>query len=131
MTRTEPARRRDTACPVESALDLLGRAWMLETIRALLDGPAHFVELRNATGCPSPSTFTRRLRVLETEGILAREVLSSTPPSVCYELTEKGQGLASALRELASWAERWLIPQNGEPASAPEVKPRVLETACS
>lgn len=101
--------RGNERCPLDAALELLGRAWMLEIVRELLYGPRHFVELRQATGCPSPSTFTRRLRVLETEAIVARNVLSRTPPSVSYGLTAKGLGLASALQELALWAERWLV----------------------
>jgi DNA-binding HxlR family transcriptional regulator len=117
-----------TTCPIDLALALLGRAWMLETIRELLDGPRHFVELRNATGCPSASTFTRRLRVLEAEEIVAREVVSLTPPSVRYALTEKGQGLASVLRELSVWAERWLVPDGAVPPPD-HIPARVLERA--
>jgi DNA-binding HxlR family transcriptional regulator len=120
---TSPQR---TPCPLDAALELLGRAWMLRTIRELLNGPRHFVELHAATGCPSSSTFTRRLRRLEQEGIVAREVLSATPPSVSYALTAKGQGLGRALGELAHWAEEWLDPEAREhegvgPASAPTV----------
>lgn len=98
-------------CPLDAAFDLLGRKWMLATVRELLDGPRHFVALRTATGCPT-STFTRRLRVLESEGIVSREVLSVTPLSVRYGLTEKGLGLGRALRELAEWAEEWLVPSS-------------------
>jgi DNA-binding HxlR family transcriptional regulator len=120
--------RRASACPVDAALELLGRAWMLETIRELLDGPRHFVELRNATGCPSASTFTRRLRVLENEDIVAREVVSLTPPSVRYELTEKGQGLASVMGELSLWAERWLVTPGATPPPAHDgSRERILE----
>jgi DNA-binding HxlR family transcriptional regulator len=115
--RAGPA--NDTECPLTAALDLLGRVWMLETIRQLLEGPRHFVDLREATGCPSPSTFTRRLRVLESEGLVARRVLSRTPPSVEYELTEMGLDLASALEEVAIWAERWLLPPVGGNGSKP------------
>lgn len=97
-------------CALDAALELLGRTWMLETIRVLLDGPMRFVELRAATGCPSPSTFTRRLRVLEHEGIVAREELPGTPPGARYGLTSRGLGLGRVLRELAAWAERELVP---------------------
>jgi DNA-binding HxlR family transcriptional regulator len=116
-------------CPLDAALELLGRAWMLETIRALLEGPRHFVELRHATGCPSPSTFTRRLRVLETEGIVSRTVLSTMPPRVTYGLTEKGLGLASALQELALWAERWLMAPTGPDVSGVADDARTPESA--
>jgi DNA-binding HxlR family transcriptional regulator len=130
--RVAPA--NDTECPLTAALDLLGRVWMLETIRQLLEGPRHFVDLREATGCPSPSTFTRRLRVLESEGLVARNVISRTPPSVQYELTEMGLGLASALKEVAVWAEQWLVLPAGGNGSRPDpaqtsTSTRALESA--
>lgn len=111
------------ACPLDAALELLARKWMLETIRVLLDGPMRFVELRSSTGCPSPSTFTRRLRVLEREGIVAREVLPATPVGVRYRLTEKGLGLGQALRELAAWAEQWLMPAAGSGHAVVDAEP--------
>lgn len=106
-----PAPRGDYEwCPLKAALRLLERPWTLATIRELLDGPRHFGELREATQCPSPSTVTRRLRVLEKEGIVHREVLSAMPPSVRYELTVKGEALGKVLHELNYWAEEWLVP---------------------
>lgn len=112
-------------CPLDDALDLLGRKWMLATIRPLLDGPMRFAELREASGCPSPSTFTRRLRALEREGIIVRQVVSDAPRHVEYELTEKGAGLGRALRELGGWAERWLAA----PPSPPTPRPELLHLA--
>jgi DNA-binding HxlR family transcriptional regulator len=115
-------------CPLDAALDLLGRPWLPVTIREFLAGPREFVALREATGSPSPSTFTRRLRLLEQEMIVSREVVSTTPPKVRYALTPKGRGLGRALDELASWAEQWLgkpPPGGGSVSSACEL--HVLE----
>ncbi|MGH9025598.1 MAG: winged helix-turn-helix transcriptional regulator [Acidimicrobiia bacterium] len=95
-------------CPVEAALDLLSQKWMLAIIRPLLDAEMRFGELRTASRCPSPSTLTLRLRMLEAEGIVSRSV----GPRVRYGLTEKGLGLGRVLRELGGWAEQWLVPRS-------------------
>jgi DNA-binding HxlR family transcriptional regulator len=52
--------------------------------------------------------LSERLRSLEGEGIVARAVVPETPVRVEYELTPKGRELEGALREIASWAERWI-----------------------
>jgi DNA-binding HxlR family transcriptional regulator len=52
--------------------------------------------------------LSERLRSLEAEGLVLRAVVPETPVRVEYELTSKGRELQSALREIASWAERWM-----------------------
>jgi DNA-binding HxlR family transcriptional regulator len=52
--------------------------------------------------------LSERLRSLEAEGLVERAVIPETPVRVEYELTAKGRELQSALREVASWAERWI-----------------------
>jgi DNA-binding HxlR family transcriptional regulator len=56
-----------------------------------------------------------RLRSLEAEDLVTRRVVPESPVRVEYELTSKGRSLESALREIGSWAEKW-IPL--EPAAA-------------
>ena len=52
--------------------------------------------------------LSERLRSLEAEGLVLRAVIPETPVKVEYELTRKGRELQDALREIASWAERWI-----------------------
>ena len=52
--------------------------------------------------------LSERLRSLEAEGLVERAVIPDTPVRVEYELTAKGRELQSALREIGSWAERWI-----------------------
>ena len=52
--------------------------------------------------------FERRLKMLEEEGIVAREQISSLPPHVVYRLTEMGEQLSGAIRELTRWSRTWL-----------------------
>ena len=52
-------------------------------------------------------TMGRRLRELEEEGLVQREVEAGTPVRVTYSLTAKGKDLDPAIRELRVWARRW------------------------
>ncbi len=49
-----------------------------------------------------------RLRVLEEEGIVERQVYPETPVRVEYRLTQKGRALEPALKALGKWATRYV-----------------------
>jgi DNA-binding HxlR family transcriptional regulator len=53
--------------------------------------------------------------MLEEEGIVAREQVSSLPPHVIYRLTEMGAHLSGVIRELTNWSRTWLCvrPDDG------------------
>jgi DNA-binding HxlR family transcriptional regulator len=66
-----------------------------------------FGELRKAIPGLSDRLLSQRLRELEDEGLVQREVEAGTPVRVTYSLTEVGDALGPAIRELKSWAKRW------------------------
>ena len=52
----------------------------------------------------SDRLLSQRLRELEEEGLVEREVEAGTPVRVTYSLTEKGAELRPAISELKQWA---------------------------
>jgi DNA-binding HxlR family transcriptional regulator len=66
-----------------------------------------FGELRKAIPGLSDRLLSQRLRELEEEGLVQREVEAGSPVRVTYSLTEVGDDLGPAIRELKSWAKRW------------------------
>lgn len=73
-----------------------------------MGGPRRFNELLAAIPGISDRLLTERLRELETEEILAREVQAGSPVRVSYRLTQRGSELEPVMRELGAWAERWI-----------------------
>jgi DNA-binding HxlR family transcriptional regulator len=57
-----------------------------------------FSELKRSTGLAG-ATLALRLKVLESEGYVEREVVKSWPPRTLYRVTEKGRELYSQLVE--------------------------------
>jgi DNA-binding HxlR family transcriptional regulator len=92
--------------PLAQALARVGDRWTLQIVAELLDGPARFGELAERIDGLAPNTLTQRLRHLEEEALLTTTPYSQRPVRVVYELTEEGQGLASALRLLEAWGAR-------------------------
>lgn len=95
-------------CPLfHAAIELIGKRWTGAIISALTEGPLRFGELARAVPGLSDRLLSQRLRELEDEGLVEREVEAATPVRVTYSLTEKGAELRPAISELKQWAKRW------------------------
>ena len=55
----------------------------------------------------SDRLLSSRLRELEREGLVERQVEPGSPVRVTYSLTEAGAALGPAISELKLWANRW------------------------
>lgn len=67
-------------------------------------GVMRFSELERAIPLASQKMLIQQLRSLEAKGVIFRTVYREIPPKVEYGLTELGQALRPALRELVQWA---------------------------
>jgi DNA-binding HxlR family transcriptional regulator len=101
-------------CPVAATMNLLHERWTLHIVHALLLGKKRFNEIGHALGGVNPRTLRDRLRGLEEEGIVERRVLSTIPPWVEYELTEKGRALGEVMDAMARWALAWMEPPTAQ-----------------
>jgi DNA-binding HxlR family transcriptional regulator len=111
-----PDRRPAKVCPrYHAAVEMIGRRWTGAILVTLLDGPVYFRELGGAIPGVSDRLLSRRLRELETEGLVVRAVHDGPPARVSYSLTETGLALEPAIRELHRWAQGWGAANGVEP----------------
>ncbi len=90
-------------CPVEHTLSVIGNRWAARVIWHLVDGRKRHGELLRMMPGISTKTLTDRLRELERDGFLTREHFPEIPPRVEYELTARGQSLATVFAAMALW----------------------------
>jgi DNA-binding HxlR family transcriptional regulator len=57
--------------------------------------------------------LSERLKELEAEGIVGRNVSADPPVRVAYHLTDKGRALQEPLRVLGAWASEWIPAPGG------------------
>lgn len=96
-------------CAVEEAARVVGQKWTLQIVNVLIDfRECRFCELQDALGGVNPSTLSARLKMLEEQGLVEREQVTSVPPHVVYRLTAMGEELSGAIRELTKWGRAWL-----------------------
>ena len=80
-------------CPMAACMAVLGGAWTPSVIWKLSGEPRRFGELARDIPGISPKMLTARLRTLEEKGVVLREVVPTSPPSVEYSLSKLGREL--------------------------------------
>ena len=95
-------------CPVAMAAEVLGARWTLVLLRELVMGPARFNELRRGVPRMSPALLSKRLKELETAGIVTRTPVSGEPDLFDYRLIEAGQELKPVIEAVGVWGQRWI-----------------------
>jgi DNA-binding HxlR family transcriptional regulator len=118
-------KRYDAYCPVAHALGLVGERWALLVVLELMHGPKRYTDLADSLPGIGTNILASRLRDLEGHGIVSKRTLPPPAASRVYELTEYGQGLRPAIRELAIWGARSL----GPPTDSDELFPGWLANA--
>jgi DNA-binding HxlR family transcriptional regulator len=87
-------------CPMSMCMSLLSGLWTPELIWSLQNGPRRFSELRRDIPNISAKVLTGRLRDLEGRGVLERNVMPTSPPTVEYQLTSLGRELLPAITSI-------------------------------
>jgi len=95
----------------QAAAELLGRRWSAAVIRATMEGPARFTEIRTSVDGLSARLLSERLRELEGAGLMERRERSDGATE--YRLTPKGEALSRVVHEIEAWVATW------EPAEPP------------
>lgn len=93
-------------CPLTECLSIIGGAWTPNIIWYLSAHSRRFNELKDDIKGISPKVLTERLKRLEADGIVQRQVKPTSPPSVEYSLTELGQELKPAIEAIADVGHR-------------------------
>ncbi len=97
-------------CPrYEQAVEVLGKRWTVLILRALMEGPRRFTEIKSYVEGLSDRLLSERLQELEAAGIVERKVYAQRPVVIEYVLTERGYDLRPVLEAIQTWANRWIV----------------------
>jgi DNA-binding HxlR family transcriptional regulator len=109
-------------CPLSDCMRLIAGAWAPHVIWYLREGPRRFSELKGDIRAVSAKVLAERLRQLEADGVVLRQVMQTSPPTVEYSLTELGAELTPAIAAIVSVSER-LKRQRGRLPKRAAVRP--------
>lgn len=75
-------------------------------VMTLSTGPLRFSEFKRRVPDISQKMLTQRLRELQGDGMVARQVFPTVPPAVEYRLTALGESVIVPFGMLVSWANQ-------------------------
>ncbi|WP_434361072.1 winged helix-turn-helix transcriptional regulator [Parasalinivibrio latis] len=92
-------------CAIERGMRLIGGKWKGSILWHLKDGPVRFNELCRQLGGASKKMVDQRLKEMEGQGLVVREVISTRPIAVSYEITDFGRSALCVLKTLKDWCD--------------------------
>lgn len=92
-------------CAIEKGMRLLGGKWTASIIYHLKDELVRFNDLARMLGGASKKMIDQRLKELEANGMVIREVMNHRPVAATYELTEFARTALDILEDLRVWSE--------------------------
>lgn len=85
-------------CPIELALNLINKKWVIQLLRDMFFGKSRFNEFKEGKPNLSNKVLSHCLKDMEENQLIKRHELNDT---IEYKLTERGQALNKVLYELA------------------------------
>src|SRR5690606_21185966 len=101
-------RRNSSDCPISCSLDVFGDKWSLLIIRdIMLRGKVSYSEFLESEERISTNILVNRLKVLEEENIVSKNVSPANKSKFNYSLTEKGIDLLPIVIEIMDWGAKY------------------------
>jgi DNA-binding HxlR family transcriptional regulator len=100
-------KRRETNCPAEITLTVIGGRWKVLLLYHLFQGVKRFSELQRAVSGITQKMLTQQLREMERDGLVHREVYPEVPPKVEYSMTALGMTLEPVVRAMCEWGVKY------------------------
>lgn len=101
-------------CPrFEKAMQLMSKRWVGLILFELLKGKKRFSEMESDLPI-SGRLLSDRLKMLEKEEIVERNIYSEFPVRIEYSLSEKGKALEPVIQAIQYWAEDWITQEEVE-----------------
>jgi DNA-binding HxlR family transcriptional regulator len=111
-------------CPINNTLKIMGKKFTGLIIRDMVHlGHTRFNQFLEIEGI-NAKILSARLKEMEKDGLVKREVFSETPVRVEYTLTEKGRALQPILDQMASFSMKYCsrdVFKDGKPRKLEEV----------
>lgn len=93
----------DNILAINDTMEILGGKWKVSIIACLCFHPMRYSELLKEVRGISGKMLSRELKELEINGLIARNVLPTSPVSVEYSITEYGTSLKDLTQAIAEW----------------------------
>ena len=97
-------------CSVYKTIDFISKKWTLLILLELYKtrGTKRYSELKNSLLDITPKILSSRLRELEHQGLITKNIITSEFPIKCeYTLTESGKDFIRIIKDIKRWSLQW------------------------
>ena len=99
-------------CPVFNTFNIIGKKFSILILRNMIyDKQTRFNEFLNSIEEINPKTLSIRLKEMENDGLIRRQVYDETPIRIEYYLTQKGKELQPILEQMALFSVKYCSDQ--------------------
>ena len=99
-------------CPVFNTFNIIGKKFSLLILRNMIyNNQRRFNEFLNSIEEINPKTLSIRLKEMEKDGIIKRQIYHETPVRIEYHLTQKGKELRPILEQMALFSLKYCCDQ--------------------
>jgi len=103
----------DDDCTVYQTMEYLSKKWSLIILLEIYKGlneKKRYSEIKKNIPTISPKILSTRLKELEKEGIIKKNIDTSSFPIKCeYSLTNSGIDLINIIKNIKNWSLKWKI----------------------
>jgi len=103
VTSYTPTECKTFILPVRDVIDLIGGKWRLPIMIALSFKNHRFKDLERQIEGITPRMLSKELKDLEINGLVDRDVHTTTPVVIEYSLTEYGKSLDTVIETIREW----------------------------
>lgn len=94
-------------CPIARISKVIQGKWTMIIIYLLSEETLRFSEIKRKLPSVTEANLTKDLRLLESYGVVHREIYPIVPPKVEYSLTEMGKAFLPILNSINEWAKKY------------------------
>ena len=98
-------------CPLAMASDILCSRWTMMLLSELISGTTRFNDLRRGLPRMSPALLSKRLKDLESAGLVKRSRSGDGSDLYEYSLTQAGLAVEPIVDAMGDWGHRWVTTQ--------------------
>ena len=98
------------SCTIYRTIDFISKKWTLLILLELYKskGKRRYSELKQSLLHITPKILSTRLRELEKQGLVIKEIDTRTFPVRCeYSLTESGKDFIRIIKDIKKWSLQW------------------------
>ena len=100
-------------CTVYKTVDYISKKWTMLILLELYKGDVEkkrYSVIKNNMNGITPKVLSIRLKELENEGLIKKEIDVTTFPIKCeYYLTKSGKDIINIIKSIKTWALKWNI----------------------